>query len=215
MSTIFKPTTPEQTPEAIAKRSAVINNEKHRFITRKTKSGKIQKIPTDFDKKLSPRPGDLGKILLPGKNNAKIRKAFELCVKYDGDITRAAQEAGYSPHLVENPGRLLKTKAWHTLTEYYFPTYYLFEKERHLLESKDNTDIHKSLDRIHKLKGNFNRNIEIKLNPTGEISQKSNEELQRIADGDVELEPLDVDVDDGTIDEVDSEANNINTEGDS
>ena len=178
------------------KESAIINNSQHNFITRKTKAGKIQKIPTKFDEKLAPRTEDLGKVLLPGKNNAKIRKAFELCIKYDGDIAKAAEEAGYSPHLVNNPGRLTKTKAWHTLTEFYFPTYYLFEKEKELLDNPDWHATANSLDRIHKLKGNFTRKVEIKVSPTGEISQKSNEELQRIAEGDFDESELDIEEDD-------------------
>lgn len=183
--------------------SATINNDQNKFITRKTKTGKIQKIPTNFDKKLAPRAEDLGKVLLPGKNNAKIRKAFELCVKYDGDISKAAKEAGYSQHIVENPSRLLKTKAWGILVEYYFPTYYLFEKEKMLLEHKDPKWVANSLDRIHKLKGNFTRKVEVKINPMGEIGQKSNEELQRIIDGEVELEDTAIDVNDEIVDEND------------
>ena len=173
--------------------SAVINAEKNGTIAIKTKSGRMQKIPTKFDEKLAPKVTDLSKVVLPGKNNAKIRKAFELCIKNDGDLSAAAEEAGYSPDVVENPKRLLKTKAWGVLINYYFPTYYLFEKEKELLNSSDNADIHKSLDRIHKLSGNFTRKVEVKINPLGEISQKSNEEIQQIIDGNVEIEDIEDD----------------------
>ena len=157
----------------------------HAIQSKYTKKQAKQKLPLDIVKVFKPEYKHLASVLLPGTNTKKIRKTFELTVKYDGDVKRAMREAGYSPSTVNvAAGRIIRSKSWEKLTEYYFPTVMLFEKEHELLNHPDWRAINSSLDRIHKLKGNFINKVEHSLKPGEDLKEKSDIELRRIIDMD-------------------------------
>lgn len=142
-----------------------------------------QKLPLDIKKVFKPEYKHLSSVLLPGNNTKKIRKTFALTIKYDGDVKRAMREAGYSPVTVnKGSNSIIKSKSWEKLIEYYFPTVMLFEKEHELLNHPDWRATNSSLDRIHKLKGNFINKVEHSLKPGEDLKEKTDIELRRIID---------------------------------
>ena len=84
-------------------------------------------------------------------------------------------------------GKITSSYGWKKLIDLYFPTVMLFEKGRELLDNPDWRARNAQLDRIHKLKGDFVQRVDVKINSNADLSDKSNEELQEIIDGNAEL----------------------------
>jgi len=162
------------------KNSSVKANTTSSKFRAKTEEGKPakQNLPAEIKNILKPEYKHLAYVLLPGRNSAKLRETFRLTIKYKGDIKRAAREAGYRESTLHNLQRIKNSDGWQVLLEKYFPTVMLFEKESMLLHSSDPKYIDKSLDRIHKLKGNFTRKVEISLKPGQDLTTVSDDELR-------------------------------------
>ena len=150
----------------------------------KTEEGKDakQNLPAEIKNILKPEYSHLAYVLLPGRNSAKLRETFRLTIKYKGDIKKAAREAGYADSTLHNLQRIKNSDGWQVLLEKYFPTVMLFEKESMLLHSNDPKYIDKSLTRIHGLKGNFTRKVEISLKPGQDLTTVSDDELRDAVD---------------------------------
>lgn len=133
---------------------------------------------------------DLAKVLAPHKRHEKIRKVFELTIKYDGDIERAMREAGYAEgkNVRQHSLSMIRSQTWQALLKFYFPTYYLFEKNKELLENKDWHAVNAALERIHKLRGDFVQKIDVRVSKESDLANKSDDELNRIISGEVSIQ---------------------------
>lgn len=182
------PPTQKRLRHSILKRIQDVNRGKFEALIKDPKLVQTlieKKLPIDFTPDLT----DLAKVLAPGKNHDRIRKAFELCIKYDGDIVKAAQDAGYPYAVSANkffPARLIRSQTWQALVRYYFPVYLLFEKNRELLEHQDWRAVNAALERIHKLRGDFVQKVDIRVSTDTDLSTKSDHELNKIIEGEFE-----------------------------
>ena len=138
----------------------------------------------DFLMKEGFTPTDVSKVLLPGKRFEKMHNLFKLTIKYNGDIVRAMKEAGYTVATQVAASRIIKSYSWHKLIDVYFPPYLLMEKGRELLENQDWRARSDQLDRVHKLRGDFVKKVEMKVSPSGDLGNASNEELLQILEED-------------------------------
>ena len=139
----------------------------------------------DMDSKITKTTEDYLKVLPPGVT-PRIKKVFELTItKYNGDMRAAMDEMGYSA--CNPPGSIQKSKSWHQLMEMYFPSVILMENAREVLDCPDPRIKLKTLELLHKLRGDFTRKIEVKVTHDKDYSQKTDEELQRIASGDEQI----------------------------
>lgn len=154
-------------------------------------SKKKSSPPSDdpiFGKALEPKPYkvnplDFIHVRYHGKNREKIKKAFALALKYDGDLRQAMLDAGYSESTARNPGRITESAGWKEMLEHYFPIDTLMSFEKKLLEHKDWRAWNASLDRLHKLRGSFVKKVDISVHKDSDVRRLTDAQLMELRNG--------------------------------
>lgn len=114
--------------------------------------------------------------------------AFHAALENGGNMQKAMLDAGYPKHMVtpQSAYNLARSSSFKEMLSYYFPQNMLMEHEASLLNSNNPKWKDKSLDRIHKLLGNFQ--IKVELSAKGdEMKKLTDAELYAMAHGTADM----------------------------
>lgn len=128
-------------------------------------------------------PLDFIHVRYHGKNREKIKKAFALALKYDGDLRQAMLDAGYSESTARNPGRVTESAGWKEMLDHYFPINTLMSYEKKLLDHKDWRAWNAALDRLHKLRGSFVKKVDISVHKDSDVRRLTDAQLMELRNG--------------------------------
>lgn len=149
---------------------------------RKFKSHLIPEVGPDGEV-FNPKAEDMLSVLMPGSKYERIKKVFQLTIRYNGDLHKAIEEVGYGSVVHKNPNVITKSKTWGQLMKYYFPPILLAEKNMEMLQHEDWRAVNAALERLHKLRGDFTTKIDVHVSAGADLSTKSDAELNRIIEG--------------------------------
>lgn len=119
------------------------------------------------------------------KSDVRLKReidTFHAALANGGDMQKAMLTAGYPKSMVKpsSAHNLSKSPTFKKMLEYYFPPDVLMEHEASLLNSENPKVKDRSLDRIHKLLGNFQIKVEVSAK-SDEMKKHTDEELYAIA----------------------------------
>jgi len=130
-----------------------------------------------------------------GRNKSDERmereiSALHIALVNGCSMQKAMLDAGYPKSMVtpQSAYNLAHSPSFKELLDFYVPDEVLLERELSLLNSKNPKWVDKSLDRAHKIKGNFQ--IKVELSAKGDSMKKlTDEELYAIAQDKADIIP--------------------------
>lgn len=122
------------------------------------------------------------------EEDQRIIKAFHGAFVNGGNLKQAMIDAGYPESRLNqvSSNRLINTPTFQKLVQFYFPPQVLFEEEASLLYGSDKKYKDKSLDRIHKLLGNFKTSIELSAR-RNDMNEMTDDELRKMTTIEAEI----------------------------
>jgi hypothetical protein len=124
-------------------------------------------------------------LKMQSEKDKRYLRIFKKTIKYGGDLTRALMEEGYSENSPNQPARIMKNKTWQMIMDHYFPAELLAKKDLELLNHKDWRATNAALERLHKLRGDFTKKIEISVSRDDDYRRLSDDELRNVIEGEV------------------------------
>lgn len=131
-------------------------------------------------------------LQMQSEKDKRYLKLFKKTIKYGGDLKRALAEEGYSQNSPNQPARIMKNKTWQMIMDHYFPPDLLAKKDMELLQHKDWRAVNAALERLHKLRGDFTKKIEISVSRDDDYRRLSDEELRNVVEGEIVEEIMQV-----------------------
>lgn len=159
------------------------NSEKNSHVSAQTHDNSSPISDAIQPKKYKVNPLDFIHVRYHGKNREKIKKAFALALKYDGDLRQAMLDAGYSESTARNPGRVTESAGWKEMLDHYFPINTLMSYEKKLLDHKDWRAWNAALDRLHKLRGSFVKKVDISVHKDSDVRRLTDAQLMELRNG--------------------------------
>lgn len=139
-------------------------------------------------------------LQMQSDKDKRYLRLFKKTIKYGGDLRRALTEEGYSENSPNQPARIIQNKTWQMIMDHYFPPDLLARKDMELLQHKDWRAVNAALERLHKLRGDFTRKIEISVSRDDDYRRLSDEQLRNVIEGEVvnEINKVEGEEDDAT-----------------